>query len=205
MSDLSSYMRQCPLVAILRGVTPLEVDGVADILAAAGFCIMEIPLNSPNALVSIERLARRFDQQILVGAGTVLEVGSVARVAAAGGRLIVAPNADADVVMEAKRMRLSAVPGVFTPTEAFSMIKAGADALKLFPAEAASPSVLRAMRTVLPAGTAVLPVGGIRPESLEAWWQAGAAGFGLGSALYTPSGTLDQIQANAQAFLKALA
>jgi len=205
MSDLSSYMRQCPLVAILRGVTPQEVDGVADILATAGFCIMEIPLNSPNALVSIERLARRFDQQILVGAGTVLEVGSVARVAAAGGRLIVAPNADADVVMEAKRMRLSAVPGVFTPTEAFSMIKAGADALKLFPAEAASPSVLRAMRTVLPAGTAVLPVGGIRPESLEAWWQAGAAGFGLGSALYTPSGTLDQIQANAQAFLKALA
>ncbi len=164
--ELTDWLALCPLIAILRGVTPPEVEEVATALRAAGIAIIEVPLNSPRPIESIARLVQRFGGQVLIGAGTVMTEADIGAIAEAGGQLVVTPHADAVVVRAAKARGLLAVPGFFTPAEAFSMLASGADAIKLFPAEAASPAVLRAIRAVLPAGTCVLPVGGIDASNI---------------------------------------
>jgi 2-dehydro-3-deoxyphosphogalactonate aldolase len=192
-----------PLIAILRGITPDEAVPVGSALVEAGFRIIEVPLNSPQPLLSIERLAREFGSRALVGAGTVLQPGQVAEVAAAGGRLIVMPHADVALIRAVKAAALWCVPGVATPTEAFAALAAGADALKLFPAELLTPPVLKALRAVLPRETRLLPVGGITPHNLTAYVAAGASGFGLGSALYKPGATAAEVRGCAEAFVQA--
>ena len=203
--DLAQLLAACPLVAILRGIRPDEAEPVGDALAAAGLRVVEVPLNSPDPFDSIARLARRFGGTMLVGAGTVMRAADVDRVEGAGGRLIVTPHADPAIVRAAKARGLLAVPGFFTPAEAFSLLDAGADALELFPAEGGSPAMLRALRAVLPTGTMMLPVGGIDATNLAAWRKAGAAGFGIGSALYKPGDDAATVAAKAGALIKALA
>jgi 2-dehydro-3-deoxyphosphogalactonate aldolase len=192
-----------PLVAILRGVKPDEAAGIGAALVAEGFGIVEVPLNSPQPLVSIASLADSLGNDVLVGAGTVREVDDVARIADAGGRLIVMPHSDVRVIAEAKRRDLYCVPGVATPTEAFAALDAGADGLKMFPAEALPPPVLKAWRAVLPKDVPLLPVGGIAPETMAPYVSAGATGFGLGSALYKPGMAADAVTSNARAFVTA--
>jgi len=191
-----------PLVAILRGITPAEALPVGRALVAAGFRLLEVPLNSPQPLDSIAALAEAFPQA-LVGAGTVLQAEQVHAVAQAGGQLIVAPNTDLDVLLAALDRDLVCLPGVATPTEAFAALAAGAHGLKLFPAELVSPAVLKAMRAVLPAHTPLLPVGGITPETMAAYRAAGASGFGLGSALYRPGMTAADVAVQALRFANA--
>ncbi|MEA2739674.1 MAG: 2-dehydro-3-deoxyphosphogalactonate aldolase [Acetobacteraceae bacterium] len=198
---LTPYLARCDLVAILRGIRPEEAVPVAGVLETRGFSIVEVPLNSPDPLASITALARAFGDRMLVGAGTVMTAAQVADIAAVGGKLIVTPHADAAVVRAAKSRGLLAVPGFFTPAEAFAMLAAGADALKLFPAEAASPAMLRALRAVLPVGTMVLPVGGIDASNMTAWRAAGAAGFGIGSAIYKPGDTPAVVDSKALALV----
>jgi 2-dehydro-3-deoxyphosphogalactonate aldolase len=200
---LKAWLDRCPLIAILRGVRPDELEAIAAALEQAGIAIVEVPLNSPQPLDSIARLARGFGERLLIGAGTVMTVAQVADIAAAGGRLIVTPHADAAVTRVAKQHGMLAVPGFFTPTEAFAMLAAGADALKFFPSEAASPAVLRAVRAVLPAGTIVLPVGGIDASNMAGWRAAGAAGFGIGSAIYKPGDTPAIVAEKARVLLAA--
>jgi 2-dehydro-3-deoxyphosphogalactonate aldolase len=192
-----------PLVAILRGVRPDEVEAIGEALVEAGFAIVEVPMNSPDPLDSIARLARRLGDRAVVGAGTVLRVEDVAAVEAAGGTIVIAPNANPAVIAAAAARGLVALPGIATPTEAFAALEAGAAALKLFPAEAASPAVLKAMRAVLPKDTRVLPVGGIAPDTMAPWVAAGAAGFGLGSALYRPGMDAGAVGEAARAFVAA--
>ncbi|HXH15920.1 MAG TPA: 2-dehydro-3-deoxy-6-phosphogalactonate aldolase [Sphingomonas sp.] len=194
----------CPLIAILRGVKPDEVEAIGEALVAAGFTTLEVPMNSPDPLDSIARLARTLKGRAVVGAGTVLRVEDVDAVGAAGGTLIIAPNTNVRVIAAAAERGYVALPGIATPTEAFAALEAGAAALKLFPAEAASPAVLKAMRAVLPKDTRVLPVGGIVPGIMAEWRQAGAAGFGLGSALYAPGMTAADVGARAAGFIAAL-
>ncbi len=203
MVDLQAALARLPLVAILRGLTPEEAPEIGGALVEAGFCLIEVPLNSPRPFDSIEILAAAFGSSAIVGAGTVLQIGDVARVAGAGGRLIVMPHSDTAIVAAAKAAGLYAVPGFATPTEAFSALKAGADGLKLFPAEANPPPVLKAMRAVLPKSVPVLPVGGITPQSIEAYVEAGASGFGLGSALYRPERSPVEVGRRARAFRAA--
>lgn len=192
-----------PLVAILRGVQPHEVEAIGDALIDAGFAIVEVPLNSPDPYESITRLSKRLEGYAAVGAGTVLTVEQVERVEAAGGTLIIAPNANTAVISAAAERGLVAMPGIATPTEAFAALDAGAAALKLFPAEAASPAVLKAMRAILPRDTRVLPVGGVVPSTLADWHKAGAAGYGLGSALYVPGMDAATVGERARAFVTA--
>ncbi|WP_077032614.1 2-dehydro-3-deoxy-6-phosphogalactonate aldolase [Pelomonas sp. KK5] len=182
--DFDAAFEALPLVAILRGIRPDEVVPVGAALVEAGFRLIEVPLNSPDPLVSIERLARSVPAGVMVGAGTVLSEKSVRDVKAAGGRLIVMPHADVAVIRATKDEGMACVPGVATVTEAFAALAAGADALKLFPAELITPTVLKAMRAVLPPDLRLLPVGGVTPASMAAYRSAGAAGFGLGGALY---------------------
>ena len=193
-----------PLVAILRGVKPDEIVAIGDALVEAGIGIIEVPLNSPDPLRSIETLARHVGDGILVGAGTVLTVGQVGDVARAGGRIIVSPSTDLDVIAATAAEGLVSAPGFFTPSEAFLALKAGAHALKLFPAEAASPAVLRAQRAVLPKDVPLLVVGGVTPDSVGVWLEAGANGFGLGSALYRPGQSAQQVSAQARAFVETV-
>ncbi len=202
--ELKSCLARCPLIAILRGVRPEEAASIAAALESAGIAIVEVPLNSPDPLASIATLARDVGTRLLIGAGTVMTEAQVAAIARAGGRLIVTPHADPLITRAAKVHGLIAVPGFFTPTEAFAMLAAGADALKLFPAEAASPAVLRALRAVLPADTAVLPVGGIDAGNIPAWRAAGAAGFGIGSSIYKPGDTAETVAAKARTLLASL-
>jgi len=202
--DLGAWLARCPLVAILRGITPDEAEPIGAALEAVGIAIVEVPLNSPDPLVSIERLARRFGARLLIGAGTVMTPADVSRVAAAGGRIIITPHAAIDVVRAAKSAGLLACPGMFTPTEAFALLAAGADALKLFPAEAASPAVLRAIRAVLPPATLILPVGGMDPQTMAPWRAAGASGFGIGSAIYKPGDTPAVVGEKARRLIAAL-
>jgi 2-dehydro-3-deoxyphosphogalactonate aldolase len=202
--ELTGWLRQCPLIAILRGVKPDEVESIAAALERSGIAMVEVPLNSPEPIESIRRLAKSFGERLLIGAGTVLGEGQVAEIASAGGRLIVTPHADAAVTRAAKRYGLLAVPGFFTPAEAFAMLAAGADALKLFPAEAASPAVLRALRAVLPGGTVMMPVGGIGAANIPAWRAAGADGFGIGSAIYRPGDTAETVARKARELVAAL-
>ncbi|HVY13872.1 MAG TPA: 2-dehydro-3-deoxy-6-phosphogalactonate aldolase [Rhodopila sp.] len=194
---LAPWLGRCRLIAILRGVRPDEVVGITLALQAAGLAIVEVPLNSPDPLASIGALTEAFGDRLLIGAGTVMSPADVAAVAKAGGRLIVTPHADAAVVRAAKQHGLLAVPGFFTPAEAFAMLDAGADALKLFPAEGANPAMLRAMRAVLPAGTQVLPVGGIEAGNMQPWLAAGAAGFGVGSSIYKPGDSAEVVAGKA--------
>lgn len=201
---LSSFLLRCPLVAILRGIRPDEVESIAAVLEASGVAIIEVPLNSPDPIESIGRLASRFGDRLLIGAGTVTTPAQVAEIAEAGGRLIVTPHADPTVVQAAKRHGLLAIPGFFTPAEAFAMLAAGADALKLFPAEAGSPAMLRALRAVLPPATVVLPVGGIDAANILAWRAAGAAGFGIGTAIYRSGDSAEIVSKKASALREIL-
>lgn len=201
---LTDRLAQNPLVAILRGVRPGEVETIAAALIEAGIVIIEVPLNSPDPFDSIARLARRFGNDALIGAGTVMCTTDIDRLARAGAQLVVTPHAAPDLVRAAKSHGMQAAPGFFTPAEAFSLLDAGADALKLFPAEAASPAVLRALRAVLPPNTPVLPVGGMDPTTIPAWSAAGAAGFGIGSALYKPGDDAPTVTRKAAALLAAL-
>lgn len=202
-ADFSACLAQCPLVAIIRGVTPGEVEAIGEALYAAGFRIIEVPLNSPDPLRSIERLANRLGDKAIIGAGTVLRPQEVRQVADAGGRLIVSPSTDAEVIRATVEAGLISCPGYFTPSEAFVALGAGAHALKLFPAEGASPAVVKAQRAVLPRDTPLLVVGGIRPDGMKPWLDAGADGFGLGSALYRPGSTAAEVATSARAFMDA--
>lgn len=193
------------VVAILRGVTPDEVLDVAAVLHDAGVRVIEVPLNSPQPFDSIARLARAWGSRVLVGAGTVLSPADVDRVADAGGRLVLAPNLDIAVVRQTKARGLLSVPGVATPSEGFAALAAGADALKLFPAEVLGPPVLKAWRAVFPPGTPMLPVGGVGVANLAAFKAAGAAGAGIGSSLYAPGVALDELGRRARALVAAWA
>jgi 2-dehydro-3-deoxyphosphogalactonate aldolase len=201
-AKFQTAMNDLPLVAILRGLTPAEAPIIGDALVEIGFRFLEVPLNSPQPLESIALLRARFPQA-LVGAGTVLRAQDVREVAAVGGELIVAPNFNLEVVAEATRLQLVSLPGVMTPTEAFGAMEAGATGLKLFPAEMASPSVVKALLAVLPPGTKLLPVGGISAGKIPAWPAAGAAGFGLGSSLFRPGDDVPTVQRKASALVAA--
>ena len=199
-----AWLERWPLVAILRGIKPAEALDVGEILVEAGFCMVEVPLNSPEPFASILRLSKRFGDKVLIGAGTVTQWEQVQKVADAGGRIIVMPHADERIVEAAKRRNLYVVPGFATATEGFRMIEAGADGIKLFPAEANPPKVLKALRAVLPKEVPVLPVGGISPNNMKEYWEAGADGFGLGSALYKPGDTTTKVAQAAADFRFAL-
>jgi 2-dehydro-3-deoxyphosphogalactonate aldolase len=207
MNAVTPFLDPLPLVAVLRGISPEEVDQVAEALVDAGFRILEVPLNSPRPYDSIRRLAEAHGATCLIGAGTVLRVEDVARVREAGGRVVVMPHADPAVIREAKRQGMVCIPGVATPTEAFAALDAGADALKMFPAEAIPPAALRAWRAVLPKDALVFAVGGMKPDNLGAYWAAGASGFGTGSNLYkpgTPAGVVREVAAAYAAAVRAL-
>jgi len=202
--SFTHWLRRCPLVAILRGIKPAEALEIGTALVEGGFCIVEVPLNSPEPYASIVRLSKHFGDAVLIGAGTVTEPAQVAKDADAGGRIIVMPHADARIVETARRCGLFVVPGFATATEAFRMIEAGADAIKLFPAEANPPKVVRAFRAVLPKDVALLPVGGITPGNMKEYFDAGANGFGLGSALYKAGDGAEKVSRAAAQFQSAL-
>ncbi|WPG36124.1 2-dehydro-3-deoxy-6-phosphogalactonate aldolase [Variovorax sp. EBFNA2] len=204
LDKFNAAMQALPLVAILRGLSPAEAADVGDAIVEPGFRLLEVPLNSPQPLESIALMRQRFPNA-LVGAGTVLDAKQVREVHAAGGELIVSPNFNADVIREAARLGLVCLPGVMTPTEAFGALAAGATGLKLFPAELASPAVVKALLAVLPAGTPVMPVGGIAPDNMGTWRAAGAAGFGIGSSLYKPGKSAAAVREDAQRFVAAWA
>ena len=200
----AAHLAQCPLVAILRGLTPDEAEPVGEALVEAGFRLIEVPLNSPQPLESIARLAARFGEVATIGAGTVTTVAQVTEVRDAGGTLIVSPHTDERVIAASAEAGLVALPGVLTPSEAFAALGAGAHALKLFPAEAVTPAVLKAQRAVLPREVPILPVGGIEPGKMAPWLAAGADGFGLGSALYRAGMTAPEVSERARQFVAAL-
>lgn len=192
-----------PLVAILRGIEPHEAEAVGAAIVEAGITCLEVPLNSPQPFESIAILARAFGDRALVGAGTVLDIQAVQAVADAGGRIVISPNSNAAVIRATKALGLTSLPAFMTPSEAFAAIEAGADGLKLFPAEASSPRVLAAMRAVLPKTTPIFPVGGVGAAEMAAWRAVGAAGFGMGSALYKPGRSATEVGALATALVAA--
>lgn len=192
-----------PLVAILRGLTPSEAAAIGDVLIEAGIDRMEVPLNSPDPLVSIEILAKRFGRRALIGAGTVTDPAMVPRIQRAGGRLIVAPNCNPEVIHAAKGALMQCFPGVLTPTECFAALDAGADALKVFPAGSMGIEGLKAIRAVVPPGTRFYMVGGVGPSNFADWLKAGAEGFGLGTSLFTPGLTPAEVATRAQAAVAA--
>jgi len=196
-------LQHLPLVAILRGLTPTEAEPVAHTLYQAGFRLIEVPLNSPDPFTSIARIRQCLPDDALVGAGTVLEASDVSRLQAIGGELVVMPHADTSVISAAKALGLICMPGIVTPTEAFAALKAGADALKLFPAELVTPAIMKAIRPILPKGTRLFPVGGITPDTMAPFLATGASGFGLGSALYSPGVSLAQLSRQAECFVAA--
>ena len=195
---------ECPLVAVLRGLTPAEAPKVGDALVEAGFTLIEVPLNSPDPLESIGLLSRRYDNRIMIGAGTVLSREEVMTIADAGGTLIVSPNTDLSVIAATVEAGLISLPGFLTPSEGFSALAAGAHALKLFPVEGFAPEFLKAQRAVLPREIRVLPVGGITPENMASWRAAGADGFGIGSNLYRPGKPPEAVAEDAWRFVAAL-
>lgn len=192
-----------PLIAILRGLTPGEAAPIGTALFAAGITTIEVPLNSPDPLTSIRVLKTTLGAAATIGAGTVLAPDQVNEVADAGGEIIVSPNCDPAVIAQTKARGLQSWPGVFTPTEAFAALKAGADGLKLFPGSMAGPGGLKALRAVLPQGTQVYAVGGAGPDNFADWIQAGADGFGLGTALYAPGLSADEVAARAHCIVAA--
>jgi 2-dehydro-3-deoxyphosphogalactonate aldolase len=201
---LHFYLDQCPLVAIIRGVTPDEADAIGEAIHEGGIRIIEVPLNSPDPLASIERLAKRFGERMLIGAGTVLDPADVERVRDVGGRIIVSPDTNPEVISAAAGAGMVASPGYFTPSEAFTAIRAGATALKLFPAESASPAVLKAQRAVLPKDLPILAVGGIKHDNMRPWLDAGATGFGLGGGLYQAGQSPADTLAKSRAYVEGL-
>jgi 2-dehydro-3-deoxyphosphogalactonate aldolase len=203
LTEFDAAFERLPLIAILRGVQPTEVEAIGDALVDAGFTLIEVPLNSPDPLDSIARLAKRLAGRAVIGAGTVLAEAQVASVRAAGGTMIISPNTNPGVIAASAGAGLVSLPGIATPSEAFAAIEAGATALKLFPAEGASPTVLKAMRAVLPPTMRVLPVGGISPDNMVVWHKAGVTGFGIGSALYSPGLAPEDVAARASAFRRA--
>ena len=205
LEGFHAHLRECPLVAILRGLTPDEAEPVGEALVEAGLRLIEVPLNSPQPLESIARLAARFGEVATIGAGTVTTVAQVAEVRDSGGTLIVSPHTDERVIAATAAEGLVSLPGFLTPSEALAALGAGAHGLKLFPAEAVSPAALKAQRAVLPREVPILPVGGIGPDSLAPWLAAGADGFGLGSALYRPGLTAAEVSDHAHRFVVALA
>lgn len=200
---LQRALEACPLIAVLRWIAPDEAEDVTAVLVDAGFRLIEVPLNSPQPYLSIERLARRFGDTALIGAGTVMDPDDVPRVGAAGGRLIVMPHADVSVVRAARKHGFACLPGAATPTEGFAALAAGADGLKIFPAEAISPSVLKAWRAVFAREIPLLPTGGITPAAMSSWVDAGASGFGVGGNLYRPGKPLEEVRKSAIAFVEA--
>ncbi len=197
MPSFSNAFEKCPLVAILRGIEPEEVLEVGVILTKAGFTLIEVPLNSPSPLISIKRLSEAFGDRAVIGAGTVLTIDEVVDVAKAGGEMIVSPNTNIDVIIKTKSLDLISMPGFATTTEAFTAVNAGADALKLFPAENSPPSTLKAMNAVLPQNIPVLPVGGIKPGNITEYVRSGARGFGIGSFLYKRGKDLESLSRDA--------
>lgn len=195
---------ECPLVAIIRGVTPDEAEAIGEALFEGGIRIIEVPLNSPEPLKSIERLSRKFGNRALIGAGTVLRAEQVLDVARAGGRIIVSPSTNVEVIRTSVAAGLVSCPGYFTPSEAFAALDAGAHALKLFPAEGASPKVVKAQRAVLPSNTRLIVVGGVGPDNMGPWLEAGADGFGFGSGIYKPGQSPEETLEKARAFAAAV-
>jgi 2-dehydro-3-deoxyphosphogalactonate aldolase len=202
--EFRAYLDTCPLVGIIRGVTPDEAEAIGAVIFDAGIRIIEVPLNSPDPFKSIQRLSDQFGDRALIGAGTVLEPGQVAEVKAAGGRLIVSPNTNPGVIRASVAAGMIASPGYFTPSEAFIAIEAGAHALKFFPAEGATPAVIKAQRAVLPKHIPLIVVGGIQPDVMQSWLKAGADGFGSGSGLYVPGQSPGITADKAQAYVAGL-
>lgn len=192
-----------PLVAILRGLAPADAQAAGTALFEAGFRLLEVPLNRPGALESIGILARMAPAGAIVGGGTMLSVADVEAVHAAGGRMLVSPNCNRDVIVRAAQLGMLCAPGVATPTEAFAALDAGADALKIFPAEMVGHAGLKAFKSVLPPGTPVWPVGGVTPESIAPWLAAGATGFGIGGNLYTPGLSPEELGQRARTYVNA--
>jgi 2-dehydro-3-deoxyphosphogalactonate aldolase len=192
-----------PLIAILRGIKPSEAVDIAAALLGAGIDRIEVPVNSPDPFESIGKIVEAFGNDALIGAGTILTTVQVDQVAVVGGKLIVSPNCDARVIAHTKAKDMQSWPGVFTPTEAFTALQAGADGLKLFPGSMAGPSGLQAMRAILPVGTQVFAVGGAGPENFDKWIAASADGFGLGSAIYKPGMTAKDVNVAAKAIVTA--
>ena len=195
--------RQCGIIAILRGVKLEEVAAIGDALHAAGIRIVEVPLNSPEPFRSIAALAARFEGRMIVGAGTVLDTESVDRVKSSGGQIAVSPDCNPAVIAQAITRNMVPLPGVFTPTEAFSAVRAGARHLKLFPAEAASPKTVKAWKAVLPKDVSLYAVGGVTPANMKDWADAGCAGFGIGSNIYKPGMTAEDVGKAARDFVAA--
>ena len=198
---LRQRLGECPLVAIIRGITPGEAEAVGAALFDSGMRIIEVPLNSPDPLGSIERLARTLGEEVLIGAGTVIEVADVALVKDAGGRIIVSPNSNPEVIAAAAAAGLVSCPGYYTPSEGFAALRAGAHGLKLFPAENATPAVLKAQLAVLPKEVPIIVVGGLKPDNMQPWMDAGASGFGLGGGLYQPGQSVEATAAKARAYV----
>ena len=202
LARFNQAMQQLPLVAILRGLSPQECLPIGQALVDAGFRLIEVPLNSPDPIQSIALLTAHFPQAV-IGAGTVLSAAQVRDIHGAGGQMIVSPNFNPEVVQASVQRGLVSVPGILTPTEAFGALQAGANALKLFPAELASPAVVKALLAVLPAGSRLMPVGGVSAKNMQMWHDAGAAGFGIGSSLFKPGMTVAQVAQNAAEFVAA--
>lgn len=201
--ELLARARRAPLVAILRGLLPAEAQAVGEALVESGFRTLEVPLNRPGALECIATLARTLPADAIVGGGTMLTVADVETVHAAGGRLMVSPNCDVAVIRRAVELGMLCAPGVATPTEAFAALQAGAHALKLFPAEMVGHGGIKALKSVLPAGTDLWPVGGITPESMAPWKKAGATGFGIGSQLFAPGTSAADVLQRGRAYVQA--
>jgi 2-dehydro-3-deoxyphosphogalactonate aldolase len=195
--------RRLPLVAILRGLDPAHAAAIGTTLVESGFCALEVPLNRPGALACIEILTQTLAADVLVGGGTMLTVADVNDVHSVGGRLMVAPNCDPRVIERAASLGMLAAPGVATPSEAFTALQAGAHALKLFPSEMVAIGGLKALKSVLPVGTELWPVGGITPESMAAWVAAGATGFGIGSQLFNGNDSITEVARSAAQFVAA--
>lgn len=204
VEDFNRYFAECPLVAIIRGVIPVEAEAIAGALYDGGIRIIEVPLNSPEPLESIRTIAEKFGGRALVGGGTVLDPSRVDEVARAGGRLIVSPNTNRAVIEATVAAGMVSSPGYFTPSEAFEAIDAGAHSIKLFPAEAASPAVVKSQKAVLPKDIPLIVVGGVTPQSVQGWMEAGADGFGLGGGLYKPGQDARTTLEKAQAYVAAV-
>lgn len=202
--NLHDALNECNLIAILRGIKPEEVEAVGETLIEAGWRILEVPLNSPDPLKSIEKLQKRFGDKALIGAGTVLTPAQVADVAATGSKVIISPNANLSVIEASVAKGMVSLPGVATPTEAFAAIGAGATGVKAFPAEAIPPYVIKAWKAVLPKDIPVLAVGGVTPDNMKAFVDAGAAGFGIGGSLYKPGDSAETVGAKAKQFIEAM-